>query len=121
MLLSKLKQDLIEQQEMVMNLSDILTEIFVLESTFLRAEKARIDKNEKAGLFLTMAEVQAYDAYDKIRVAAREVINAYSSGLENKMMKKFVKNLVPDYSINAKEKRREIAAYLTAENGYTIS
>ena len=118
---NKLKQDLIEQQEMVMNLSDILTEIFVLESTFLRAEKARIDKNEKAGLFLTMAEVQSYDAYDKIRVAAREVINAYSSGLENKMMKKFVKNLVPDYSINAKEKRREIAAYLTAENGYTIS
>ena len=118
---NKLKKDLIDQQEMVMNLSDILTEIFVLESTFLRAEKAKENKNDKAEIFAKITEVQAYDAFESVRKSAREVINAYTTGLENKMMKKFLNNLVPDYNINAKENRREIAMHLIAENDYSLS
>ena len=118
---NKLKKDLIDEQEIVMNLSDILTEIFVLESTFLRAEKAKEDKNDKAEIFAKIAEVQAYDAFESVRKSAREVINAYTTGLENKMMKKFLNNLVPDYNINAKENRREIAMHLIAENDYSLS
>jgi len=118
---NKLKKDLIDQQEMVMNLSDILTEIFVLESTFLRAEKAKENKNDKAEIFAKITEVQAYDAFESVRKSAREVINAYTTGLENKMMKKFLNNLVPDYNINAKENRREIAMHLIAENDYSFS
>ena len=118
---NKLKKDLIDQQEMVMNLSDILTEIFVLESTFLRAEKAKENKNDKAEIFAKITEVQAYDSFESVRKSAREVINAYTTGLENKMMKKFLNNLVPDYNINAKENRREIAMHLIAENDYSLS
>jgi hypothetical protein len=118
---NKLKKDLIDEQEMVMNLSDILTEIFVLESTFLRAEKAKENKNDKAKIFVKITEVQAYDAFESVRKSAREVINAYTTGLENKMMKKFLNNLVPDYNINAKENRREIAMHLIAENDYSLS
>jgi alkylation response protein AidB-like acyl-CoA dehydrogenase len=118
---NKLKKDLIDEQEMVMNLSDILTEIFVLESTFLRAEKAKENKNDKAEIFAKITEVQAYDAFESVRKSAREVINAYTTGLENKMMKKFLNNLVPDYNINAKENRREIAKHLIAENDYSLS
>ena len=118
---NKLKKDLIDQQEMVMNLSDILTEIFVLESTLLRAEKAKENKNDKAEIFAKITEVQAYDAFESVRKSAREVINAYTTGLENKMMKKFLNNLVPDYNINAKENRREIAKHLIAENDYSLS
>ncbi len=118
---NKLKKDLIDEQEMVMNLSDILTEIFVLESTFLRAEKAKENKNDKAEIFAKITEVQAYDAFESVRKSAREVINAYTTGLENKMMKKFLNNLVPDYNINAKENRREIAMHLIAENDYSLS
>jgi len=118
---NKLKKDLIDEQEIVMNLSDILTEIFVLESTFLRAEKAKEDNNDKAKIFAKITEVQAYDAFEKVRKSAREVINAYTTGLENKMMKKFLNNLVPDYNINAKENRREIAKHLIAENDYSLS
>jgi alkylation response protein AidB-like acyl-CoA dehydrogenase len=118
---NKLKKDLIDEQEMVMKLSDILTEIFVLESTFLRVEKAKENKNDKAEIFAKIIEVQAYDAFESVRKSAREVINAYTTGLENKMMKKFLNNLVPDYNINAKENRREIAMHLIAENDYSLS
>lgn len=118
---NKLKKDLIDEQEMVMNLSDILTEIFVLESTFLRAEKAKANKHDKAEIYAKITEVQAYDAFENVRKLAREVINAYTTGLENKMMKKFLNNLVPDYNINAKENRREIAKHLITENDYSLS
>jgi len=104
-----------------MNLSDILTEIFVLESTLLRVEKARLNKNPKVAIYVNISQVQAYDAFAKIRVSAHEVINAYSNGLENSMMKKCVRNLIPDYTINAKEKRRSIADYLIEQRGYTFS
>ena len=117
----KLKKNLIEQQEIVMNLSDILTEIFVLESTLLRVEKARLNKNPEVAIYVNISQVQAYDAFAKIRVSAHEVINAYSKGLENSMMKKCVRNLIPDYTINAKEKRRSIADYLIEERGDTFS
>jgi hypothetical protein len=56
-----------------------------------------------------------------VRKSAREVINAYTTGLENKMLKKFLNNLVPDYNINAKENRRAVAKFLIAENGYSLS
>jgi hypothetical protein len=118
---NKLKKDLIDEQEMVMNLSDILTEIFILESTFLRTEKAKENKSDKAEIFVKITEVQAYDAFEKVRKSAREVINAYTTGLENKMLKKFLNNLVPDYNINAKENRRAVAKFLIAENGYSLS
>ena len=111
---NKLKKDLINEQEIVMNLSDILTEIFVLESTFLRAEKAKENKNDKAEIFAKITNIQAYDAFENVRKSAREVINAYTTGLENKIMKKFLNNLVPDYNINAKENRREIAKHFNS-------
>jgi len=118
---NKMKKDLINEQEIVMNLSDILTEIFVLESTYLRVEKAKANKSDKIDLFTKILEVQAYDAFEKVRTSAREVINAYTSGLENKMMKKLLNNLVTDYSLNVKERRRDIAKHLIAGNGYSIS
>lgn len=118
---NKLKKDLIDEQEIVMNLADILTEIYVLESTYLRAEKSKVQMAEKAELFQRIVEVQLYDASEKINKAAREVINAYTSGIENKLMKKFVRNLVPDYKLNAKKNRRAIAKHLIAENNYSLS
>jgi hypothetical protein len=104
-----------------MNLSDILTEIFVLESTYLRVDKAKANKSDKIDIFTKILEVQAYDAFEKVRTSAREVINAYTSGLENKMMKKFLNNLVTDYTLNVKENRRDIAKHLIAGNGYSLS
>lgn len=118
---NKLKKNLIDQQEIVMNLSDIVTEIFVLESTFLRSKKAKENENDMAEIFDKITKIKAYDTFESVRKSAKEVINAYTQGLENKMMKKFLNNLVSDYNINTKEIRREIAKHLITENDYSLN
>ena len=118
---NKFKKDLINEQEIVMNLSDILTEIFVLESTCLRVDKAKANKCDKIDIFTKILEVHAYEAFEKVRTSAKEVINAYTSGFENKMMKKFLNYLVTDYTLNIKENRRDIAKHLITKNGYSLS
>jgi uncharacterized protein YwlG (UPF0340 family) len=118
---NKLKKELINEQEIVMNLSDILTEVFVLESVYLRVEKAKINNIDKYSLYMKILEVQVYDACENVKTAGRTIINSYATGIENKLMKKFLESMVPDFSIDIKEKRRSIAMHLIDNNGYSIS
>ena len=118
---NKLKKELIEEQEIVMNLSDILSELFVLESSYLRVEKAKIKNSEKISVFTNILEVQAYDCFEKVKATGRAIINSYTTGLENRILKKLLTNLVPDYAINVKDKRRAIARYLIENNSFSIS
>ena len=118
---NKLKKELINEQEIVMNLSDILTEVFVLESVYLRVEKAKSYNIDKHSLYMKILEVQVYDACENVKMAGRTIINSYATGIENKLMKKFLESMVPDFSIDIKEKRRSIAMHLIDNNGYSIS
>ena len=70
---------------------------------------------------MKILEVQVYDASEKVKTAGRTIINSYATGIENKLMKKFLENMVPDFSIDIKEKRRSIAMHLIDNNGYSIS
>lgn len=119
---NKFKKELINEQEIIMNLSDILSEIYVLESAYLRAEKMK-DRQSAAqtDIYQNIVQVQTYEASNKVSQAAREVVDAYASGLENKFLKKSIRCLVPDYSINCKEKRRSIAKYAYEQMGYGLS
>lgn len=118
---NKLKKELIEEQEIVMNLSDILSELFVLESIYLRVEKAKLKNSEKISVFNNILEVQAYDCFEKVKATGRAIINSYTTGLENRILKKLLINLVPDYAINVKDKRRAIARYLIENNSFSIN
>lgn len=118
---NKFKKDLIKEQEIVMNLSDILTDIFVLESIYLRVEKAKLNNHSKSSLYMKILEVQVYDTCENVKAAGRTIINSYTTGIENKLMKKCLQSMVPDFSINIKENRRSIAMHLIENNGYSIN
>ena len=66
-------------------------------------------------------EVQAYDCFEKVKATGRAIINSYTTGLENRILKKLLINLVPDYTINVKDKRRAIARYLIENNSFSIN
>ena len=59
-------------------------------------------------------------SFNKIRLHAKEIINGYSSGVENKILHACVSSLIPNYNINVKENRREIAEQAYLEKGYFI-
>src|SRR5690606_34841799 len=81
-------QDKIEaEQEIMMNLADIMIEIYAAESVLLRAEKLASAKSEEASkIQIAMARVYLSEAVDKINLAAKEAIAAFVTGDEQKVM-----------------------------------
>lgn len=113
-------QDRIEdEQEIMMNLADVMIEIYAAESAILRAEKIAETKGEDAAKYqIAMSKIYLFEAVDKIEAAAKEAIVSFAKGDEQKVLlmglKRFTK---PDF-INVKELRRQIADYMIEEGKY---
>ena len=115
---NKFKKALIDEQEIIMHLSNILIEIYVLESSYLRVEKLSSQKTKDMIIYNNILKVLAYESFDRVRTYAKEIINSYSNSVENRVMHACVSSLLPNFSINVKEKRREIAEFAILKNGY---
>ena len=78
-------QDRIEdEQEIMMNLADLMIEIYAAESGILRTEKLVSLKGQEACAHqIAMAQVYLSQAVDKINIAAKEAIGSFTKG-ENK-------------------------------------
>ena len=113
-------QDRIEdEQEIMMNLADVMIEIYAAESAILRAEKIALkDGEDSAKNQIAMAKIYLYEAIDKIEASAKEAIVSFAKGDEQKVLlmglKRFTK---PDF-INVKELRRQVADYMIAQGKY---
>ncbi len=113
-------QDRIEdEQEIMMNLADVMIEIYAAESVLLRTEKLVSLRGEAAcGAQIAMSKIYLYEAIDKVEAAAKEAIVSFAKGDEQKVLlmglKRFTK---PDY-INTKELRRQVADVMIAEGKY---
>ena len=113
-------QDRIEdEQEIMMNLADVMIEIYASESAILRTEKLVGIKGQAACEHqIAMSRVYLYEAVDKIEAAAKEAIVSFTKGDEQKVLlmglKRFTK---PDF-INTKEQRRIIADYMIEQGKY---
>lgn len=110
---------LAKEQEVMMNLADIISEIYVAESLVLRVEKTEaIGKGNS--LYRDMADVFVYDAGKKIRNFALDCLHSLP---ESESVQPLL-NAVEAYSftrgINVKEARRRIAEKILADNEYKI-
>jgi alkylation response protein AidB-like acyl-CoA dehydrogenase len=118
---NKLREKMVDEQEMVMNLADILAEAYITESALLRVQKldARKDKNAEAvEVQKKLLQLYLYESLDKVRKAGRDAIAAYATGLEKGTMNYLLKLLTPAYNVNPKELRRAVAAYAVKKNAY---
>ncbi len=113
-------QDRIEdEQEIMMNLADVMIEIYASESVLLRTEKLVSLRGEAAcAAQIAMSKIYLYEAIDKVEAAAKEAIVSFAKGDEQKVLlmglKRFTK---PDF-INPKELRRQVADVMIAEGKY---
>ena len=113
-------QDRIEdEQEIMMNLADVMIEIYAAESVLLRTEKLVSLRGEAAcGAQIAMTKIYLYEAIDKVEAVAKEAIVSFAKGDEQKVLlmglKRFTK---PDF-INPKELRRQVADVMIAEGKY---
>ncbi|MFN3996604.1 acyl-CoA dehydrogenase family protein [Algoriphagus sp.] len=113
-------QDRIEdEQEIMMNLADLMIEIYAAESGILRAEKLVSIKGEAAcSNQIAMSQVYLSEAVNKINDAAKEAIASFTKGDEQKIMLMGLKRYTKADLVNTKELRRQIADYMIAQGKY---
>jgi alkylation response protein AidB-like acyl-CoA dehydrogenase len=117
----KLGMNLQNEQEILMNIADMMIETFIAESILLRIIKI-VDKNGEAlsGLQIDMMRCYLNDAVDKVNKYAKEAINAFATGDEQKMMLLGLKRFTKSNPFNSKEARRRIADKLIADSRYSF-
>ncbi len=117
-----LKREFGSEQEVMMNISDMIIQLYAAESVVLRAEKLEEMNNPKASLYKEIASAFVYDAADKIRKSAKDAINAYA--IDNtelqSLLLKGVNKLTEVNPVNTKEIRRNVANLIIEENKYCI-
>lgn len=115
----KLMMELAKEQEVLMNIADMLIDLYVAESVQLRVEKLVSMRGEAACKEqVEIMRVYISDAADRINKNGKEAINSFSSGDEQRMMLMGLKRFTKTEPYNNKEARRIVAARLISENKY---
>lgn len=111
--------DLEEHQMLLLAASDILIEIYMAESTILRAEKNVKRDAKNADYQLAMAQLYLYKAVDVIDTKAKMAIISFAQGDEQRMMLMGLKRFTKYQNMpNIVGLRNFIAEKVTAENKY---
>lgn len=119
----KLGKKLVDEQEMVLNFSDILAEAYICESALLRVEKLMKDKkadHAAVGIKRDAMRLYLYEALDRVRKAGYDAINSYASGAEKVIMRRLLMLLTPPYEVNPVKLRRNVAEALIEANEYPL-
>lgn len=107
------------EQEIVMNLADMIIELYMSESALLRVQKKIALKGEAAcAQNIDMVKVYVYDAMDKINKSGKDAINSFASGDEQRMMLLGLKRFTKIVPLNTKDARRRIASKMIDANDY---
>jgi alkylation response protein AidB-like acyl-CoA dehydrogenase len=115
----KFAQKFSHEQEIIMNIADMLIEIYVTESALLRTEKLISQRGEEICSYqIDMTKLYLNDAMERINISGKNAINAFAEGDEQRVMLMGLKRFTKIAPINAKETRRRIADYVIAENRY---
>jgi alkylation response protein AidB-like acyl-CoA dehydrogenase len=115
----KFMMKLSHEQEILMNVADMITEVYAAESALLRVEKLIGMKGEEAvSLQKDMALVYLQDAVMKCNQAGREAIQSFAEGDELRVMLMGLKRFTKIDPINTRNARRRVADALLAENKY---
>jgi len=110
------------EQEVMMNLADVMIEIYAAESVVLRTEKLIGLRGEASCQpQIAMTQVYLFEAAEKIQTAAKEAIAAFTKGDEQKVMLMGLKRYIKADLVNTKELRRQVADYMIEKGKYPFS
>jgi len=113
------QRKLVQEQEVLNNMSDIAMQAYVGESTLLRVKKmAEMRGEEKVSLYKDILDVFIFDAMTKVYKLAFDAINSIEDKENYKKMLNAISVLTKVAPLNVKESRRRIANKLIEENKY---
>ncbi|MFN8293208.1 MAG: acyl-CoA dehydrogenase family protein [Chitinophagales bacterium] len=115
----KFMQKLEKEQEIIMNISDMLIELYACESVLLRVEKLVNTRGADAcSLQIDIAKTYISDAMEKINLSGKHAITAFNEGDVLRIMLMGLKRFTKYEAYNTIAARRRIADKLIEENAY---
>ena len=112
----KYGKELQKEQEVLVNIADIVSNVYAMESAILRTEKA-IAKNGEAKNKQKLLYTQVYcqEAFNEIEAHAKESLIALETGDSLRMMLSALRKFTRHTPINVIGKKREIAASINCQ------
>jgi len=110
--------DLENRQEVLMNIADILTETFAMESVHLRTCKLAAQGRETAAR--AICSVFLRDAMARIELAARNVLGSCAERDALRSNLTLLRRLAAYQPVDSIALRRQVAARLLARERYTV-
>jgi len=108
-----------EEQEILMNLADMLSYLFIAESTLLRVQKLNnTDTNIDQAVYDAILRVYLHDVNAKMNKLATDTLTAFADGDLLKTMLMGLKRFTKYPPQNVTKQRRQVAAQLIEANEY---
>ena len=108
-----------EEQEIMMNLADVLIEIYAAESAILRTEKLVSLRGEEACAdHIAMTQIYLTRAVEIITASAKEAIGSFTKGDEQKVMMMGLKRWTKMDLYNTRDLRRQVADTMIAKGEF---
>ena len=115
----KLGDKLATEQEVMMNIANMIIEVYMLESALLKTEKLVLkDGAEMHDEKISICLNYLHNAVEEIRKNGKEALFAILEGDEQKMLLMGLKRFTKVQAVNLKEHRRNIAKKIIEENRY---
>ncbi|NNU84310.1 acyl-CoA dehydrogenase [Geobacillus sp. BMUD] len=117
----KYGQRIEEEQEVLVNIADIVSNIYAMESALLRTEKAiQASGEEKNKQKVLYTQIFCQEAFNEIEAHAKETLVAVEQGDTLRMMLAALRRLTRHTPINVIAKKREAAAALIEAERYIV-
>ena len=115
----KLGDKLALEQEVMMNIANMIIEVYMLESALLKTEKLVLkDGAEMHDEKISICLNYLHHAVEEVRKNGKEALFAILEGDEQKMLLMGLKRFTKVQAVNLKEHRRNIAKKIIEENRY---
>ncbi|MDY0405207.1 acyl-CoA dehydrogenase family protein [Virgibacillus sp. 179-BFC.A HS] len=117
----KYMQKIENEQEILVNLADMVSDVYNMEAAILRTEKAiqkTGEQKNKQKLLYTQVYVQ--ETFNLVEANAKEILIAVESGDSLRMMLSSLRKLTRYTPINVIAKKREIAAKIIEAEKYVV-
>ncbi|MEZ4789970.1 MAG: acyl-CoA dehydrogenase family protein [Flavobacteriales bacterium] len=115
----KLGLELAKHQETLMHIADMVIDTYLAESVLLRTLKlAEMKGADNVKEQVAMCQLYIHDAADRIHKWAKEAVNSFADGDEQRAMLMGAKRFSKNTPINTAELRKTIAKKLIAEGKY---
>jgi len=115
----RLGKKLKEEQEVLMHISDMIIQVYLLEAVLTKAENLRTNGELTTPDHIAdISHVFLYESVEKVRQVGQEAILSFAEGEERSQLLMGLKRFTQAQAFNIKEARRRIAQTMIAEKKY---